>query len=404
MKTQNLHQKISHRFIAIVALLSLPFCLQAFSILAVADSSKPEIVIPNRVFKLAAQSNVCGLDMQFTPEALQQNFGVELKTPCGYLSSKVQLSSWGRWVKGVLVQAEGWAILSENQAQFEIRNVGRFRLVINLLDRCRQRTQDTLYFEVEDLSKPTMLCASALNLSLPSNSGLRSDVVTLDHEFFNQGSKDNCRISQYRVRRAFYPAGIPTMIEAGYDTNGDGKLDQQDGFDLNKDGDITDLGEYIERRGARYWTPLQSQVEFFPVDTLTSVTVELWGIDGVGAFNTCKTEVSVSSSTSADRPNPPLIKLPGEPPLSKGKDILHPNLPNPVDKEALIYYDLQQSGNVEFNVYDQQGRWVLTRQMNGNFGRNEILLQRSELGHSKGFFLYTLRTPTAVLVQKMLVL
>lgn len=403
MKTQNFYPKISHRFIAIVALFSLPFSLQAFSTLAVADSTKPEIVIPNRVFKLAAQSNVCGLDMQFTPEALQQTFGVELKTPCGYLSSKMQLSSWGRWVKGVLVQPEGWAILSENQAQLEIRNVGRFRLVINLLDRCRQRTQDTLYFEIEDLSKPTMLCASAVNLSLPSSSGLRSDVVTLDHEFFNKGSKDNCRISQYRVRRAFYPAGIPTMIEAGYDTNGDGKLDQRDGFDLNKDGDITDLGEYIERRGARYWTPLQSQVEFFPVDTLTSVTVELWGIDGVGAFNTCKTEVSISSSSSADRPNPPLVQLPGGPPLSRGKDILHPNLPNPVDKEALIYYHLQQSGNVEFNVYDQQGRKVLTRQLNGTTGRNEILLQRSELGDSKGFFLYTLRTPTAVLVQKMLV-
>lgn len=145
-------------------------------------------------------------------------------------------------------------------------------------------------------------------------------------------------------------------------------------------------------------------MEFFPVDTLTSVTVELWGTDRVGAFNTCKTEVSVSSSSNADRPNPPLIQLPGEPPLSRGKDILHPNLPNPVDKEALIYYDLQQSGNVEFNVYDQKGRRVLTRQMNGNIGRNEILLQRSEIGDSKGFYLYSLRTPTAVLVQKMLVL
>jgi hypothetical protein len=55
-------------------------------------------------------------------------------------------------------------------------------------------------------------------------------------------------------------------------------------------------------------------------------------------------------------------------------------------------------------VYDQQGRQVLTRQLNGTTGRNEILLQRSEFGHSKGFFLYTLRTPTAVLIQKMLVL
>ncbi len=404
MKTRNFYQKISHRFFTIVALFSLPFALQAFSTVAVVDSTKPEIVIPDRVFKLAAQSNVCGLDMQFTPDALQQNFGVELKTPCGYLSSKVQLSSWGRWVKGVLVQTEGWAILSENQAQLEIRNVGRFRLVINLLDRCRQRTQDTLYFEIEDLSQPTMLCASAVNLTLPGSSGLRSDVVTLDHEFFNKGSKDNCSFLQYRVRRAFYPAGIPTMIEAGYDTNSDGKLDQQDGFDLNKDGDITDLGEYIERRGARFWTPLQSQVEFFPVDTLTTVTVELWGTDRVGAFNTCKTEVSVSSSHGVDRPNPPLIQLPGAPPLSRGKDILHPNLPNPIDKEALIYYDLQQSGNVEFNVYDQQGRRVFTRQLNGNTGRNEILLQRNELGNSKGFFLYTLRTPNAMLVQKMLVL
>ncbi|AEE52628.1 T9SS type A sorting domain-containing protein [Haliscomenobacter hydrossis] len=404
MKTLNFYQKITHRFIPIVTLFSLPFSLQAFSTAVVVDSTKPEILIPDRVFKLAAQSNVCGLDMQFTPAALQQNFGVELKTPCGYLSSNVQLASWGRWVKGVLVQSDGWVILSENRTQLEIRNVGRFRLVINLLDRCRQRTQDTLYFELEDLSKPTMLCESAINLTLPGASGLRSDAVTLDHEFFNKGSKDNCRISQYRVRRAFYPAGIPTMIEAGYDTNGDGKLDQQDGFDFNKDGDITDLGEYIERRGARYWTPLQNQVEFFPVDTLTSVSVELWGIDGVGAFNTCKTQVSVSSASGVDRPNPPLIQLPGAPPLSRGKDILHPNLPNPIDKEALIYYDLQQSGNVEFNVYDQQGRRVLTRQLNGNTGRNEILLQRHELGSSKGFFLYTLRTPNAVLVQKMLVL
>ncbi len=404
MKTRNFYQKISLRFTTIVTLFSLPFSLQAFSTAAVVDSTKPEIVIPDRLFKLAAQNNICGLDMQFTPEALQQNFGVELKTPCGFLSSNVQLASWGRWVKGILVQPDGWVILSENRNQLEIRNVGRFRLVINLLDRCRQRTQDTLYFELEDLSKPTMLCESALNLTLPGSSGLRSDAVTLDYEFFNKGSKDNCLLIQYKVRRAFYPAGIPTMIEAGYDTNGDGKLDQQDGFDLNKDGDITDPGEHIERRGARYWTPLQSQVEFFPVDTLISVSVELWGIDGVGAFNTCKTQVSVSSASGVDRPNPPLIQLPGEQPLTRGKDILHPNVPNPIDKEALIYYDLQQSGNVEFNVYDQQGRRVLTRQLNGSTGRNEILLQRHEFGHFKGFFLYTLRTPNTVLVQKMLVL
>ncbi|HPH19827.1 MAG TPA: hypothetical protein PLE32_13655, partial [Haliscomenobacter sp.] len=173
MKTRNFYQKISLRFTTIVTLFSLPFSLQAFSTAAVVDSTKPEIVIPDRLFKLAAQNNICGLDMQFTPEALQQNFGVELKTPCGFLSSNVQLASWGRWVKGILVQPDGWVILSENRNQLEIRNVGRFRLVINLLDRCRQRTQDTLYFELEDLSKPTMLCESALNLTLPGSSGLR---------------------------------------------------------------------------------------------------------------------------------------------------------------------------------------------------------------------------------------
>lgn len=390
------------KFTFLALLISHSFLLRASSI--VADSTQPSIVIPERDFVLATQGSACGLTLALSPESLGKHFGVALKTPCGYLSSSAQVASWGTWVKGVQVSSGTWEVFSESQARALIEHVGRFRLILSLSDRCRQTVFDTLYFSVEDRTRPVMLCEATLNLTLPEINEPNISAVQLDHEYFNKGSKDNCRLIEFKVRRSFYPATVPILLAAGYDINGDGQLDAADGIDLNEDGDITDSGEFIEKKGPRYWTPLQDEIEFFPIDTTTSVSVELWGIDRVGAYNTCKTLVTVFSPTANEQLLPPRFNLPQSVPLSRGKDMLYPSYPNPVDKEALIYYELQQAGQVEFSVYDQQGRRVLTRQLTGNLGRNELRLQRQELGATKGFFLYSLRTTNGVMMQKMLVM
>lgn len=63
--------------------------------------------------------------MSLAPEALEKNFGVEFKTPCGYLSSSVQLASWVTWVKGIQVATEGWNVFSQSQAKVAIEHIGR---------------------------------------------------------------------------------------------------------------------------------------------------------------------------------------------------------------------------------------------------------------------------------------
>lgn len=390
------------KFTFLALLIGHSFLLRSASI--VADSTQPSILIPEREFVLGTQGSICGLTLALSSESLEKNFGVELKTPCGYLSSSAQVASWGRWVKGVQVSTGTWEVFSESQARALIEHVGRFRLILSLSDRCRQTVFDTLYFSVEDRTRPVMLCESILNLTLPEISEPNISAVQLNHEYFNKGSKDNCRSIEFKVRRAFYPATVPILIAAGYDTNGDGQLDAADGVDLNEDGDITDPGEFIEKKGPRYWTPLRDEIEFFLIDTTTSVSVELWGVDRVGAYNTCKTLVTVFSPTFNEQLLPPRLNLPQSAPLSRKKEALYPNSPNPVEQETQIYYDLQQAGAVEFNVYDQQGRRVLTRQLIGNMGRNELRLQRHELGSTKGFFLYSLRTANGVMMQKMLVI
>lgn len=402
MKNFNFYKPSHSRFTFLALLFIPPFLVQAASITA--DSTRPSIVIPEREFVLGTQGSACGLTLSLTPEALEKNFAVELKTPCGYLSSSVQLASWGTWVKGIQVATEGWNVFSQSQSKVAIEHIGRFRMVINLSDRCRQTVFDTLYFTIEDRTRPVMLCETALNLTLPETFEANISTVQLDQTYFNKGSKDNCRLIEFKVRRSFYPATVSTLIAAGYDTNDDGQLDAADGIDLNEDGDISDPGEYIEKKGPRYWAPLQDEVEFFPIDTITSVSVELWGVDRMGAYNTCKTLVTVSSPTSNEQLLPPRLNLPQNIPLSRSKDVLYPSYPNPVNKEAVIYYDLQQTEQVEFKVFDQQGRIILSKKLDGTMGRNEFQLQRHELGAAKGLLYYSLRTAQGLLVQKMMVI
>lgn len=402
MKDLIFYKPLHFRFTFLAFLFLPPFLVQAASIAA--DSTKPSIVIPEREFVLGTQGSACGLNLALSPESLEKNFGVELKTPCGFLSSTAELASWGRWIKGIVVDTQGWHTSSAISTKTTIDHLGRYRIIITLSDRCSQTVIDTLYFKVEDRTRPVMLCESALNLTLPESTEPNSSAVQLNYEYFDKGSKDNCRIIEFKVRRSFYPASVSTMITAGYDTNGDGQLDAADGIDLNEDGDISDPGEFIEKKGARYWAPLQDEVEFFPIDTSTSVSVELWGIDRVGAYNTCKTLVTVSSPTSNEQLLPPRLNLPQNNPLSRRKDVLYPSYPNPVNKEAVIYYDLQQAGQLEFKVFDQQGRNILSKKLDGTIGRNELQIQRHELGAAKGLLYYSLRTAQGLLVQKMMVI
>jgi len=86
--------------------------------------------------------------------------------------------------------------------------------------------------------------------------------------------KDTLHLSKVKVRRSIRKTNLAPWLILGYDHNQDGRLNDQDGIDLNQDGDKTDEGEYFVEKGNFIWTPFLDSLPLFCTDFGDSLCLE----------------------------------------------------------------------------------------------------------------------------------
>ena len=83
--------------------------------------------------------------------------------------------------------------------------------------------------------------------------------------------------------------------------------------------------------------------------------------------------------------------------------VMHQNRPNPFVEETVIRFNLPESDQVEFQVYNQSGKPVMTKVFEGSEGENMIQLRRADL-KGTGVMFYTLKTKFGSQTKKLTLL
>lgn len=100
--------------------------------------------------------------------------------------------------------------------------------------------------------------------------------------------KDTLHLGKVKVRRSIRRANLAPWLSLGYDHNQDGRLNDQDGIDLNQDGDKTDEGEYFVEKGNFIWTPFLDSLPLFCTDFGDSLCLESQSMLGTSfIFSRC---------------------------------------------------------------------------------------------------------------------
>ncbi|AEE52503.1 dockerin type I domain-containing protein [Haliscomenobacter hydrossis] len=86
----------------------------------------------------------------------------------------------------------------------------------------------------------------------------------------------------FQVRRSIRKTNLTAWLTLGYDRNQDGQLDENDGMDVNEDGDIADEGEFFQHDGEFVISPLMDSLPLFCTDFGDSLYLELWALDTNG--------------------------------------------------------------------------------------------------------------------------
>lgn len=239
---------------------------------------------------ISTQPMGCTGLIPITPAGLQQVWGLKVENACDLQQFHVQLERFGVQVGGLEVHANGWFRQSLPQTAHYISNVvpGRYRLLIDAYDACRNRCRDTLEFRVEDRIAPVMKCDDRINLSL-----FQSEIELLGYSKISaadvdEGSTDNCALQWRRVRRTLHPLVLQHYLDFGFDWNADDRIDPEvDGFDWNGDGDIADFGEAFTLVNGQLMSPLLEEVHLFCEDYGQPLFIELWGEDKNGNRSYC---------------------------------------------------------------------------------------------------------------------
>ncbi len=82
---------------------------------------------------------------------------------------------------------------------------------------------------------------------------------------------------------------------------------------------------------------------------------------------------------------------------------LNQNAPNPFSDLTVIEFSLDQSVEVDFNIYNLLGKVVHVKTLNANTGTNRIELNASTLNLSPGIYLYSLTIEGQSVTRKMVV-
>lgn len=82
---------------------------------------------------------------------------------------------------------------------------------------------------------------------------------------------------------------------------------------------------------------------------------------------------------------------------------LFQNTPNPVmDSDINIAFQLPEAHVVQLTFYTLDGRVILSKNIDGQLGMNNVLIKKAELNAAQGIVLYKLQTPQYVATKKMI--
>ncbi|MFZ4560602.1 MAG: hypothetical protein ACOYOD_10440 [Saprospiraceae bacterium] len=270
------------------------------------DGTPPVISMPTKPVIVSTSILDCTASLGIDRLGLGTSFGIQITDNCqlGTVSSRIE-SCVDSVVSGIPVAGKAWRKLSYRTTTVNSRlmalglPVGNHRLIVQAYDRCNNKREDTLHFVIVDRIAPVMRCESQMNLTL-STSGYTSaeDPFALNGyakmlaSEINKGVSDNCNVAWARVRRAYSPRNLYAFIARGYDSDGDGDIDTNDGVDWNGSGVIGDEDmekfEYSRENPSVLMSPALDYVEFFCGDILEAgIRVELWGKDRVVPLGGC---------------------------------------------------------------------------------------------------------------------
>ncbi len=84
--------------------------------------------------------------------------------------------------------------------------------------------------------------------------------------------------------------------------------------------------------------------------------------------------------------------------------VLFQNQPNPFTEKTYITFELKQSEEVSFELYDMKGQKAFQSSKNYGAGSHTIELDKNQLGLNKGIHYYQIKTQKRSLVRKMIVI
>ncbi len=250
----------------------------------IGDLAPPSITKPAKGVVVSTRPMDCTGSFPITASGLQQ-LGITLSDNCSSVSFSIRIRTKGKWVNGIQIDAVNWYDVDYQVVggQYIGLRAGQHQAVIDLYDACGNKAQEIVDFTVQDLIAPVMICDDRLNVTLSNGNGYTSAYGRVDAKDIDEGSWDNCGLKWLKVRRNVLPSCESNFINNGYDLNGDGKLDKNDGF--------------LTENGKKY-TPLADFAEFYCCDASAPVEVQLWGEDLSGNRNFCWEEILIEDKVS----------------------------------------------------------------------------------------------------------
>ena len=174
----------------------------------------------------------CTASIPTTAARLKSDMGIDISDNCTLGNVSIRIKTRDRIVKGIIIAQNVW-----EEVQYPVMNgamtglpVGRHRMIIDAFDGCYNASRDSVEFDVIDKIAPVMKCDDKLTVSLSNAAGYLNGYARVTAKDIDEGSFDNCELKWIKVRRSYNPDCKADLLAKGYDLNGDGELDDKDGF------------------------------------------------------------------------------------------------------------------------------------------------------------------------------
>jgi len=229
----------------------------------------------------------CSASISLGVSSLQAQLGFEVTDCSDFLFNAKFYSYLSNEVYGIPTGGIGW-----KETTYPIFSglangipVGIHALIMVTNDNCHSSSTGILFFKVQDKVAPIPKCTDRLNISVTS-----ADPNYYNGEAFgrvypsdiDEGTWDNCELGTMRLRRSVsdLAACEATFINAGFDGNKDGRIDEEDWYDVNGNGEFDEDLEYKWAFiNGTWYTPWREYADFFCCDIGQSVSIEFGAWD-----------------------------------------------------------------------------------------------------------------------------